>query len=135
MSVNIVKKIEKVYSQKKIKSITKKEDDFYQKFESDEDLKNLSTDQLKAYLKYYESKKDCWKNRYFPLMSSANLVLAGLLGGAFADFAKTKEGFIVPFCIISLFVILGLFCLINIVPRKENEICQYLSYIIANKTE
>lgn len=133
MSVNIIEEIEKIYSQKKDKSITKNEDDFFQKFESDEDLKNLTVEQLTAYLKYYENRKDCWQNKYFPLISSANLVLAGVLGGAFADFAENRETFILPFCIVSFLVILILLYCLNIIPRKEHKICQYLSYIIAKK--
>ena len=133
MSVNIIEEIEKIYSQKKDKSITKNEDDFFQKFESDEDLKNLTVEQLTAYLKYYENRKDCWQNKYFPLISSANLVLAGVLGGAFADFAENRETFILSFCIVSFLVILILLYCLNIIPRKEHKICQYLSYIIAKK--
>ena len=134
MSVTIIEKIEKIYFQKREKSITNKEDDFFQKFESDEDLRNLIIDHLKAYLKYYESRKESWQNKFFPLLSSVNIVLAGLLGGAFANFAENRENFILSFFIVSLFVILILLCCLNIVSRKEYKICQYLSYVIAKKS-
>lgn len=134
IDTNIVEKIEKVYSLKKIKSITKKEDDFFCKFESDDDLKSLTVEQLKAYLKYYESRKENYQSKYFPLITSANLVMAGFIGGAVDDFAKNNSCFLIPFAILALLVSLGMFYCTNIVSRKENKICLYLSYIIARKS-
>ena len=51
IDTNILEKIEKAYSQKKTKSVTKNEDDFFKKFESDDELKSLTVEQLKAYSK------------------------------------------------------------------------------------
>lgn len=79
IDTNIPEKIEKAYSQKKTKSVTKNEDDFFKKFESDDELKSLTVEQLKAYLKYYEARKETSQNKYFPLLSSVNLVMAGFI--------------------------------------------------------
>ena len=134
IDTNILEKIEKAYSQKKTKSVTKNEDDFFKKFESDDELKSLTVEQLKAYLQYYEARKETSQNKYFPLLSSVNLVMAGFIGGAVNDFANKCSYFLILFVVVALFALLLMFCCMNIVSRKENMICLYLSYIIAKKS-
>lgn len=91
-------------------------------------------EQLKAYLKYYEARKETSQNKYFPLLSSVNLVMAGFIGGAVNDFENKCSYFLILFAVVALFALLLMFCCMNIVSRKENMICLYLSYIIAKKS-
>ena len=123
--LEITKKIDSVYNRKMTY-----EESFLYKFDSEEELKSISCENLKAIHKYYETKVNDWRNKYTALVTSFGFVFGALIGAAFAVEFKRNP---IPFSIIAFVLSIAVFYCFNIVPRHYIKICSALSYVIAQR--